>query len=45
MNRDQTMVLFIFSSVISDANDAAAPNSNPIARETASQYGFESAKK
>jgi hypothetical protein len=43
-NNIQTRVLFILSRIINEAREAAAPSSNPIARETASQYGLESLK-
>jgi hypothetical protein len=36
-NNIQTRVLFILSRIINEAREAAAPNSNPIARETANQ--------
>jgi hypothetical protein len=37
MNKAQTSPLFILSRIIKDAKEAAAPNSNATARETASQ--------
>jgi hypothetical protein len=45
MNRPQTTLLFILSKTIKDAREAAAPTSNPIARETASHVGFDNLKK
>ena len=45
INSAQTRVLFILSKITRDASDAAAPNSNPIARVTANQYGFDNLKK
>ena len=45
MNRAQTNVLFIFFKITREANEAAAPISNPIANVTANQYGFDNSKK
>jgi hypothetical protein len=42
--RHQTKVLFILSRITREAKDAAAPNSNAIAREIASHSGLESLK-
>jgi hypothetical protein len=43
-NSIQTSVLFILSKITKEAKDAAAPNSNPIAREIANHSGLESLK-
>ena len=45
MKRIQTMVLFILSKTIRDANDAAAPISKEIAKDMANHLGFERRKK
>ena len=45
MNKDHTIVLFIFFKITRDARDAAAPISKPIAKVTANQYGFYNSKK
>ena len=45
INRAHTRDLFILSKVIKAASDAAAPNSNPIAKVTANQYGLDNSKK
>ena len=44
-NKAHTRVLFILSNVIMAAKEAAAPNSNPIARDIANHFGFDNSKK
>jgi hypothetical protein len=44
INRDHTINLFIFSIMIREEREAAAPTSNARARETASHLGLDSSK-
>jgi hypothetical protein len=45
IKRPQTMPLFIFSRVIMEAREAAAPTSNAIAKLIANHVGLDNLKK